>query len=176
MDCQWIFGEHVKEQRSKITRRLSVICRGRNTVWGLECRILPIAVRTPIQGIINYGPSAYSSHCTRQTLEHVDKAASGKAARKVSGAGFSVRREVLRILPDAKAVTNRYFLKADNLVLRALRADETHAQRNIQRAANGGGGVLGGTQEIQRCFYWGAVNTHVEGIAGDERILRAHKQ
>ena len=51
----------------------------------------------------------------------------------------SLRREVLYILSDAEAVINRYFLKAANMAHRALQANGTQAQGNIQQLAKEGG-------------------------------------
>ena len=64
-------------------------------------------------------------------LERIDSGVMNKAARKVLGAGATIKREVTHTMADAKAVTNHYLLKTANMVEKVFWATGTTARRDI---------------------------------------------
>ena len=59
---KWTFEEHVMELRRQATRRLSILNRAANAIWGLESRIFSIATHALIESEIYYGLAVRGTH------------------------------------------------------------------------------------------------------------------
>ena len=86
-----------------------------------------------MESIIGYGLTLTGSSTTVEDLERIDTAALNPIARRVAGAGYSVRREVLYSLADLRTIQNHYLPKVADVLDRVLRAGQTQAQENLQK-------------------------------------------
>ena len=96
-------------------------------------RILTITVHALIESVIGYGLTLTGSSTTVEDLQQIDTTILIPIARRVTGVGYSIRREVLYSLADMKTTQNRYLQKVANVADRILRAGRTQAQENLRR-------------------------------------------
>ena len=128
LDGHWISEEHLREMRLKANRRLSVLRREANSMWGFGNRIVPVTSHALSGSVVNFGLAAYGTHCSQQQADRVDSALRRKAARKITGTSTSVRREMVHGLADTKSFSGHFLRKSANVVDRAHRATGTRAQ------------------------------------------------
>ena len=100
------------------------------TNWALENRIPTTTVRALLESVINYGLTLTGSSISIDDLARLDTMVLNPIARRVRGAGYAIRREVLLALADIRSAQNHYLLKVANVVDRVLRAGGTQAQNN----------------------------------------------
>ena len=136
LDCHWTFEEHIKELKATAKRRLVILNRVGNTNWGLESRIMAITTHSLIESVTNYGLASFGRHLWDQDRSSVDTTILNKAARKVVGAGPTIRTEILYALADMRSMTNHYILKVANILDRTLREKGTAAE-SCQTTAHG---------------------------------------
>ena len=131
LDCHWISEEHSREMRLKASKRLSVLRRVANSMWGFGSGILSVTSHALIGSVVNYGLAVYGAHCSQQQADKVESALLHKAARKITGTSATVRREMAHVLADTKSFSDHNLRKSANVVDRAHRATGTRAQANI---------------------------------------------
>ena len=119
--------------RSKAIRRRNIIRRVANSKWGLESRILAITTHALVESVINYGLTLTGSSISTDDMGRLDTMILNPIARRVTGVGYSIRREILFTLADIRSAQNHYLLKVANVADRILRAGGTQAQENMKR-------------------------------------------
>ena len=131
LDSQWAFHGHHTGLLKKLRVRSAVLRKVSNTKWGLENRILTITVHALIESVIGYGLSLTGSSISVEDMEKMDTVVLNPMARRVTGLGYSARREVLFSLADMRTTQNHYLQKVANVLDRVLRAGGTQAQTNL---------------------------------------------
>ena len=101
----------------------------------MDSRILSIPTRSLLGSLLNYSLAVVSTHCSQICSGRVDSQISAKATGKIVGAGPTTRREIARLLADARSFGNHYVLKAANMVDRALHAEGASARLDAGRFA-----------------------------------------
>ena len=100
---------------------------------GIGDRILTKTVHALVEGVIGYGLTLTGSSISVEDMEKTDTVALNPMARRVTGLGYSVRREVLFSLADMRTTQNHHLQKVANVLDRVLRAGGTQAQANLMR-------------------------------------------
>ena len=86
-----------------------------------------------MESVINYGLAMIGSHASLQECQEIDKATMNPAARRITGTGYTTRRESLHIMADTRPMVNHYLLKSANMIDRIMRAGGTNAEKNLKR-------------------------------------------
>ena len=53
LDCHWAFVEHLRVLKAKAERRLTILRKVSNALWGLETRVLSITTHSLIESVVN---------------------------------------------------------------------------------------------------------------------------
>ena len=133
LDCHWSFEEQLKELKAKAKRRLVIISKVANTIWGLESRILAITTHSLVESVANYGLASFGGHLPERDIAPIGTTIINRAARKVIGTGPTIRREILYALADMRSINNHFILKVANILDRTLRATGTAAEKKAKQ-------------------------------------------
>ena len=79
-----------------------------NATWGLETGILAITTHSLKEGVIGYELATYSARITDKDEQALDTDLLNKAAIRIIGTGITVRRKILHMLADTRAMKNHY--------------------------------------------------------------------
>ena len=110
---------------------MAVFQKVSNSVWGLENRVLTISAHALIESLLNYGLTITGSAASMIEFGNIDKKIMNPIARRITGVGYSARREVIYPLADIRSAHNHYLLKVANVMDRTLRARGTQAQKRM---------------------------------------------
>ena len=122
----------MQTMKTKAIRRYNIIRRVANAKWGLESRILAVTTHSLVESVINYGLAIIGPHLTTQECQEIDKATMNTSARKITGTGYTTRRETLHIMADTRTMTNHFVLKTANMLDRVLRAEGANAKTKAE--------------------------------------------
>ena len=141
LDGLWLFEEHIRELQSKASRGLATVRRAANTVSDMESRIPAIPTHSLPGSLVNYSMAVVGTRCSQICSGRVGSQILARATEKIVGAGPTIRREILRLLADARSFGNHSALNAATMVDRVLRADGASARldkgRFVQKIALG---------------------------------------
>ena len=150
----WASREHSAGARKELTVGLAVSGKVSNEKWGLGNRILTTTARALSGSPMNDGLTATGSAATESDLQQLNAQVPSPTARRVAGAGPSIRREVHFTSADLRTTRNHSLLKVANLIDRSPQADDTqiqqHAERYLQGKGSWGGMWRGGSFLRQR--------------------------
>ena len=132
LDNVWSFHTHMSDTQRKMRMRIAILNKVSNSVWGLENRILTITVHALIESLFSYGLTVTGSASPLEDFEDIDKQILNPVARRVTGVGFSARREIIYPLADIRSAHNHFLLKVANVLDRTLRARQTQAQKRLR--------------------------------------------
>ena len=128
LDGCWAFHGHVESMLKELRVRMAAVRKVSNCTWGLENRVLATTVHALVESVINYGLTLTGSPISTDDLGRLDTMILNPVARRVTGVGYSIRREILFTLADIRSAQNHYLLKVANVMDRILRAGGTQAQ------------------------------------------------
>ena len=130
-DDVWSFNSHMSDAQRKMKLRMAILRKVCNSTWGLGNGILTKTAHALIESLFNYGLTAIGPAAPTDEFGSIDKKLLNPAARRVTGVGYSARREVIYPLTNIRSARNHYLLKVANVMDRTLRASRTQAQRRM---------------------------------------------
>ena len=99
--------------------------------WGLENRVLTITAHALLDSPIGYGLTVTGTATPEEELRKLGAQILNPTARRATGTGYSIRREVLYTPADLRSTQNRCLRKVAEVFDRTLGAGGTQAQRRL---------------------------------------------
>ena len=115
--------------KNKMIRRLQILSRAGNAVWGLESRISAITTHSLSESAACFGPSITGMGRNEREAGTADKEILNRAARKIAGTRMTLRLEILMILADVRDTVNHCILKSANILDRGFRVKGATAKK-----------------------------------------------
>ena len=110
-------------------KRLQILSRVGNTVWGLGSRILAITTHSLSGSVACFRLSITGMGRNEREAGTADKEIPNRDARKNAGTHMALRLEILMILADNRDTVNHCILKSANILDRGFRAKGATAKK-----------------------------------------------